>query len=201
MMNAPFDKMAAVRPLRDIGLDELQVEEITTTVRNGIAGGVATARLGDGPRPLNSTVKLLNARILSRLFFQFGTASLESWVFVPEDRRDGRGVEGFWIPGSPSHGFAPLQQPRTIRPCLTMAARPVRPPATRYGRHRRGVISGLNHAASPPAGYASREALPYPAQLSLPAGGLHLCRVGVEPAGLRSMVSAMSSLPPLQDFA
>ncbi len=83
MMNAPFDKMAAVRPLRDIGLDELQVEEITTTVRNGIAGGVATARLGGGPRPLNSTVKLLNARILSRLFFQFGTASLESWVFVP----------------------------------------------------------------------------------------------------------------------
>ena len=37
--------------------------------------------------------------------------------------------------------------------------------------------------ASSPAVYASRRALPHAMQDSLPAGGLRLCRAGVEPAG------------------
>ena len=45
------------------------------------------------------------------------------------------------------------------------------------------------HAASSPAVYASRRALPHAMQDSLPAGGLRLCRAGVEPAGSRREVS------------
>ena len=44
-------------------------------------------------------------------------------------------------------------------------------------------------AASSPAVYASRRALPHAMQDSLPAGGLRLCRAGVEPAGSRRKVS------------
>ena len=50
------------------------------------------------------------------------------------------------------------------------------------------TISRL-HAASSPAVYASRRALPHAMQDSLPAGGLRLCRAGVEPAGSRREVS------------
>ena len=46
-------------------------------------------------------------------------------------------------------------------------------------------ISGLNNAASPPVVYASRHPLPNAIPHSLPAGELHLCRTGVEPAGSR----------------
>jgi len=45
-------------------------------------------------------------------------------------------------------------------------------------------------AASSPAVYASRRALPHAMQDSLPAGWLRLCRAGVEPAGPRREVSA-----------
>ena len=51
-------------------------------------------------------------------------------------------------------------------------------------------ISRFNSVASPPAVYASRRALPHAMQHSLPAGGLRLCRAGVEPAGSRCKVSA-----------
>src|SRR2546426_3952192 len=40
-----------------------------------------------------------------------------------------------------------------------------------------------------PAAYASRTALPPPMQGSLPAGGLRLCREGVEPSGSLRKVS------------
>src|SRR2546427_9761432 len=40
-----------------------------------------------------------------------------------------------------------------------------------------------------PAAYASRAALPPPMQGSLPAGGLRLCREGVEPSGSLRKVS------------
>ena len=43
--------------------------------------------------------------------------------------------------------------------------------------------------ASSPAVYASRRALPHAMQDSLPAGGLRLCRAGVEPAGSLREVS------------
>ena len=45
-------------------------------------------------------------------------------------------------------------------------------------------------AASSPDVYASRRALPHAVQDSLPAGGLRLCRAGVEPAGPLRKVSA-----------
>ena len=50
------------------------------------------------------------------------------------------------------------------------------------------VISRLRDASSP-AVYASRRALPHAMQDSLPAGGLRLCRAGVEPAGSLREVS------------
>ena len=49
------------------------------------------------------------------------------------------------------------------------------------------------------AAYASREALPPPMQGSLPAGGLRLCREGVEPSGSQRKVSGYIH-PPSQDF-
>ena len=51
------------------------------------------------------------------------------------------------------------------------------------------VISRLRDASSP-AVYASRRALPHAMQDSLPAGGLRLCRAGVEPAESLREVSA-----------
>jgi len=42
MAEPAFDTMAAVRRLRDSGLEERQAEAITETVREGITGGVAT---------------------------------------------------------------------------------------------------------------------------------------------------------------
>ena len=51
------------------------------------------------------------------------------------------------------------------------------------------TISRLRDASSP-AVYASRRALPHAMQDSLPAGGLRLCRAGVEPAGSLREVSA-----------
>ncbi len=42
MAEIPFDTMAAVRRLRETGLDEKQAEAITVTIRDGVTGGVAT---------------------------------------------------------------------------------------------------------------------------------------------------------------
>jgi len=42
MVDLPFDTMAAVRNLRDTGLDQKQAEAIAATVQKGISGGVAT---------------------------------------------------------------------------------------------------------------------------------------------------------------
>ena len=51
------------------------------------------------------------------------------------------------------------------------------------------MISRLTEPLSPHAVYASRRALPHAMQDSLPAGGLRLCRAGVEPAGSQRKVS------------
>ena len=57
------------------------------------------------------------------------------------------------------------------------------------------TISRLGVASSP-AVYASRRALPHAMQDSLPAGGLRLCRAGVEPAGsLREVSDHLILLP------
>ena len=64
-----FDTMAAVRRLRDTGLDEKQAEAITATVREGITGGVATradiARLETELK----WIKLIGGAILAVLIF------------------------------------------------------------------------------------------------------------------------------------
>ena len=68
---------------------------------------------------------------------------------------------------------------------LAIAAFPVLPPdpTRRRLQHDRDFEAG--HRASVPAVYASRVTLPSPMQDSLPAGGLRLCREGVEPSGSR----------------
>ena len=65
--------------------------------------------------------------------------------------------------------------------------------------HPEGVVIGTLEAhcdASSPAVYASRRASPHAMQDSLPAGGLRLCRAGVEPAGQRRKVSDQLILLP-----
>ena len=53
-----------------------------------------------------------------------------------------------------------------------------------------------NRDASSPAVYASRRTLPFAMQDSFPAGGLRLCRAGVEPAGALRKVSDQVILLP-----
>ncbi len=100
--------------------------------------------------------------------------------------RAGAGSPRF--PGGPSRDSAPIRDP----------GRPVAPRLWRRFRHcprtlnSEGVVDlpiSRLHAASSPAVYASRRALPHAMQDSLPAGGLRLCRAGVEPAGPRRKVS------------
>ena len=65
--------------------------------------------------------------------------------------------------------------------------------------HTEGVVIATIEAqsdASSPAVYASRRALPLAMQDSLPAGGLRLCRAGVEPAGALRKVSDQIILLP-----
>ena len=71
---------------------------------------------------------------------------------------------------NPSHAFAPLFDPgpsnRTHQSAL-----PAPPPSNRKRRHHALRISGLNHAASASAAYASTRTVTRLAQGSLPAGG------------------------------
>ena len=92
------------------------------------------------------------------------------------------------FPGPPSRDSAPVHDP----------GRPVAPRHWRRYRccpqidHTEGVVIGTIEAQSDalsPAVYASRRALPLAVQDSLPAGGLRLCRAGVEPAGALRKVS------------
>ena len=99
------------------------------------------------------------------------------------------------FPGSPSYDSAPVHDPG--RPC---APRPWRrcwccPQVD----HPVGVVIATIEApaaASSPAVYASRPTLPLAMQNSLPAGGLRLCRAGVEPAGALRKVSDQIILLP-----
>jgi hypothetical protein len=88
------------------------------------------------------------------------------------------------FPGGPSRTFALLQDPgRTEKP--DHSGFPMLPPHPTRRRLRRSHDFEANHRASVPAVYASRVTLPSPMQDSLPAGGLRLCREGVEPSGSR----------------
>ncbi|MYG26988.1 MAG: hypothetical protein F4213_13355 [Boseongicola sp. SB0677_bin_26] len=42
MANTPFNTMATVRLLRASGIEERQAEAITTAIKDGVTGGVAT---------------------------------------------------------------------------------------------------------------------------------------------------------------
>ena len=42
MADIPFDTMATVRLLRNSGIEERQAEAITTAIKDGVTGGVAT---------------------------------------------------------------------------------------------------------------------------------------------------------------
>jgi hypothetical protein len=57
------------------------------------------------------------------------------------------------------------------------------------------------HAASAPAAYASRRALPHAVQGSLPAGWLTFYQEGVEPSGSRGKVPELHAHPPLLSFS
>ena len=70
-----------------------------------------------------------------------------------------------------------------------MAVLPVLPPGPTHRRLQREHDIGAQPRALVSAAYASRAPLPTPMQGSLPAGGLRLCREGVEPSGTRWKVS------------
>jgi hypothetical protein len=101
------------------------------------------------------------------------------------------------LSGSPAIRPVALRRPKTPDDpsCLAMAAGRVLPPGPTHRRRRQDHDIGANPAASPPAVYASRVTLPPPMQDSLPAGGLRLCRAGVEPAGSLRTVSVHPSPP------
>jgi len=71
MTELPFDTMAAVRRLRNAGLDERQAEAITETVRDGITGGVTTradlTRLETELKAELRWIKLIGGAILAVL--------------------------------------------------------------------------------------------------------------------------------------
>jgi len=71
MTELPFDTMAAVRRLRNAGLDERQAEAITETVRDGITGGVTTradlTRLETELKTELRWIKLIGGAILAVL--------------------------------------------------------------------------------------------------------------------------------------
>ena len=93
------------------------------------------------------------------------------------------------FPGDPSRDFAPVHDPgddplRLATDGASGAAPGhLTPKASSLYRFR-----GYRDASSP-AVYASRRASPHAMQDSLPAGGLRLCRAGVEPAGSLREVS------------
>src|ERR1700751_4576385 len=79
------------------------------------------------------------------------------------------------------------------RPHL-LAVLPVLPSGPVDRRPQRVLNLEAFHTALASAAYASRAALPPPMQGSLPAGGLRLCREGVEPSGSLRKVSDLHAL-------
>ena len=88
------------------------------------------------------------------------------------------------LPDIPSPDSAPLPRPRPTRVHLTDTGAPGAAPALTTTKASALCISRLNNAASSAPVYASRPALPWTMQDSVPAGELRLCRAGVEPAGM-----------------
>ncbi|MEM1151627.1 MAG: transposase, partial [Pseudomonadota bacterium] len=86
-------------------------------------------------------------------------------------------------------------RPRTTPPASPVTAGRVLPPDHTHRRRHHEHDIGASPAALSPAVYASRPPLPTAMQDSLPAGGLRLCRAGIEPAGSLRTVSGHSSPP------
>lgn len=86
-------------------------------------------------------------------------------------------------------------RPRTTPPASPVTAGRVLPPGPTHRRRHHKHDIGATSAALSPAVYASRPTLPQAMQDSLPAGGLRLCRAGVEPAGSLRTVSGLLSPP------
>jgi len=104
------------------------------------------------------------------------------------------------FPDEPSRGYAHVLGPRPVPQRLAIDGAGGAAPSAWKLKAPTLRISRLNSAASPPAVYASSRSLPNGLQHSLPAGGLHLCRTGVEPAGSLREVSAHRHSP-LQDLS
>ena len=98
------------------------------------------------------------------------------------------------FPGNPSYALALLQDPGRADKTSPLTASSILPPGTEHRRPQRIIISRLTQGFSS-AVYASRAASPPPLQDSLPAGGLRLCREGVEPSGLLRKVSGYIAIP------
>ena len=174
-----------------------------------------------GSPPLRGTMKPLRrpAALGPRLMFS-PRASTWSWLFVLAEalpvvakpatgpgallsrrsifRRLPRGCRRDLSGSQVTH---PVPLPCSKTPAepvgLTMTAVPVLPPHPTRRRLRRFHDFEAYGTASAPAVYASRAELPPPMQDSLPAGGLRLCREGVEPSGSRRKVSGHIH-PPFQ---
>src|SRR5271166_3757696 len=84
------------------------------------------------------------------------------------------------FPGVPSHTSARLSDPGRTGRTSPFAVRPMLPPGPTRRRLQHEHDIGAQPRASVSAAYASRAALPPPMQGSLPAGGLRLCREGVD---------------------
>lgn len=105
------------------------------------------------------------------------------------------------FPDEPSRGFAIAFGPRPARPRLAFpgadgAAPTVLTMKAPTKRAFRGSITPLRHPLCTIHDDRSRA----PCNNTLPAGGLHLCRTGVEPAGSLQEVSAHRHSP-LQDLS
>ena len=104
------------------------------------------------------------------------------------------------FPGAPSHTSARFSDPGRINRTSPVAVPPMLPPGPTRRRLQHAHDLGAQPRALVSAAYASRAASPPPMQGSLPAGGLRLCREGVEPSGARRKVSDHRHSP-FQDFA
>ena len=92
-------------------------------------------------------------------------------------------------------------RPRPSRPSLAFGGPDGAAPSTERLKASACKQYRGYHTASASAVYASRTTLPAPMQDSLPAGGLRLCREGVEPSGSLRKVSGSTFYSPFQDLA
>ena len=106
----------------------------------------------------------------------------------------------FRFPGDPSHTFALFRDPGRSDETSPLAVLSMLPPVPTRRRLQQEHDFEAQPRASMSAAYASRAASPPPMQGSFPAGGLRLCREGVEPSGSQRKVSGYIH-PPSQDFS